>query len=617
MIWSTVLNAIAIAIAISLVRAQDSPTTERFISSIQGATTCGECQSALLTLKGIAYFGDDRVIASLARACKLTNAEDDDVCDGIMAQEGPILARAIRDMSVPSHTSKLFCTTLMGLCDIPEVRPYNVTFPKPKPMNLTRPTPSGKRPIKFVHFSDVHVDLEYETGSNYNCTKPICCRSYSEEDAPGNNSYPAGPNGNHLCDVPKSLEESLYGAIKNLVPDAAFALFTGDIPEHAIWLVEKTGVKHSIDSAYSTMAQILPMPVYGTLGNHEAVPCNSFPHEEIEDAISSQWVYDVVSSKWRTWIGTQKAREADNYGAYSYRVPNTKLRIISINTNLFYAFNFWVFEKEMAFDPNGQFAWLVQELQAAEDAGERVYIIGHMPPGRHDALYDGSNYLNQIVNRYDATIAAMFWGHTHTDHFELSYSDYSNRSHLTAIMMSYISPSLTPTSGSPAFRVFTVDPETFGVLDFEVYTAPLEADGFQTKGPSWNPYYSARQAYGSLLNMSSSTAELTPAFWHNVTEVFETNDKAFQQYFSRKSRGWGQGNCTEGCKADEICQLRAAEAQYSCLTPSRGYALGQANRHALFRGEEVAHDDCHSSRAAGVFQSLVGMSKQEIYRQDL
>lgn len=64
----------------------------------------------------------------------------------------------------------------------------------------------------------------------------------------------------------------------------------------------------------------------------------------------------------------------------------------------------------METDPSGQLAWLVTELQAAEDAGERVYIIGHMPMGAGDALYDGSNYFDQIVNRYEATIAALFFG---------------------------------------------------------------------------------------------------------------------------------------------------------------------------------------------------------------
>lgn len=39
-------------------------------------------------------------------------------------------------------------------------------------------------------------------------------------------------------------------------------------------------------------------------------------------------------------------------------------------------------------DPNGILAFLVQELQAAEDAGERAYIIAHMPPGRGDVMRD-------------------------------------------------------------------------------------------------------------------------------------------------------------------------------------------------------------------------------------
>lgn len=31
---------------------------------------------------------------------------------------------------------------------------------------------------------------------------------------------------------------------------------------------------------------------------------------------------------------------------------------------------------------------MVQELQAAEDAGQRAWIIGHMPPGKSDAFND-------------------------------------------------------------------------------------------------------------------------------------------------------------------------------------------------------------------------------------
>jgi hypothetical protein len=39
-------------------------------------------------------------------------------------------------------------------------------------------------------------------------------------------------------------------------------------------------------------------------------------------------------------------------------------------------------------DPNGIIAFLVSQLQIAEDAGQRVWIIGHVPPGAADAFPD-------------------------------------------------------------------------------------------------------------------------------------------------------------------------------------------------------------------------------------
>ena len=66
--------------------------------------------------------------------------------------------------------------------------------------------------------------LGCRAGSNYNCTKNICCRPYTTSDEPGATDYPAGPYGNHKCDSPVTLEESLYGAIESLVPNRTFTL---------------------------------------------------------------------------------------------------------------------------------------------------------------------------------------------------------------------------------------------------------------------------------------------------------------------------------------------------------------------------------------------------------
>lgn len=72
---------------------------------------------------------------------------------------------------------------------------------------------------------------------------------------------------------------------------------------------------------------------------------------------------------------------------------------------------------------------MVEALQAAEDAGDRAWIIGHIPLGKEDTLvdqvgsrpdisiftqlYPKSNYYDQVLQRYKNTIAGQFFGHSH------------------------------------------------------------------------------------------------------------------------------------------------------------------------------------------------------------
>jgi sphingomyelin phosphodiesterase len=196
----------------------------------------------------------------------------------------------------------------------------------------------------------------------------------------------------------------MYDGIQKLQPD--FAIFTGDIVDHAIWDTTVSQNTFEISSAYQHMVDAGMKLVYGTVGNHEQHPTNAIPPSHL-DTSSVQWLYDLVASIWTKWIGS--VAEVKFFGAYSVKHKESNLRIISISTNMYYTLNFWLYQ-DIRKDPSDQFSWLVGELDAAEKAGERVYIVGHMPMGYPDALYDGSNYFDQIVNRYKDTIAAMFFG---------------------------------------------------------------------------------------------------------------------------------------------------------------------------------------------------------------
>ncbi|KAI1321123.1 Metallo-dependent phosphatase-like protein [Xylariaceae sp. FL0255] len=579
-------------------------TVSEILADIEDAVDCAACEALLVVLQVVAHLGNDAFVDVITDVCIAAGIEDDDVCEGAISMQGPILAHDLRNMAIPSHTAQLFCTTIFGLCDYPDVTDYTVEFPSAKPSDAVRPPASGEDPIQVVHISDIHVDLSYEVGASYNCTKNICCRPYTAADAPGNNSYPAGEYGEHTCDAPVSLEKSMYEAISSLVPDVSFTIFTGDVVEGAVWLVNETEVTRDLNNAYLTQMPSYLNQVYGVTGNHDVAPVNSFPPAAIHTTISSQWAYNTLSSDWEQWIGSSSAGTADDYGAYSVLYPGGNLRVISFNSNFYYVQNFWLYESTMETDPSGQLAWLVDELDAAEAAGERVWLLGHMPMGSSDALHDGSNYFDQIVQRYDATIAAIFYGHTHKDEFEIAYSNYSDQSADTASMMSYIAPSLTPTSGNPTFRVYSVDPVTFGVLDYTVYIANMSSATYQG-GPTWEKYYSAKETYGSLLTpaVTSSAAELTPAFWHSVTALFESNDDVFQDYIARKSRGWDVSTCTDDCKTDEICQLRAAQALYNCVEVTPGINFKKSKRSTDAQSSAVREPSCGDSIVGKVLSS--------------
>lgn len=59
------------------------------------------------------------------------------------------------------------------------------------------------------------------------------------------------------------------------------------------------------------------------------------------------------------------------------------------------------------------------------------------------------------ISRYEATITAQFFGHTHYDEFELFY-DERNRHRVTNI--AYIGPSVTSYYKlNPGYRIYTIE----------------------------------------------------------------------------------------------------------------------------------------------------------------
>ncbi|KAF3916855.1 Endopolyphosphatase [Dactylellina cionopaga] len=547
------------------------------IDKIENAVTCVGCEALTTALKGVAFLGDTIFVKAVTAICSGLKVQDSDVCTGIVASEGPVIAEMLRNMKIGSRTNKVICASLFGLCENPDVLPYPGTIPPPAANRKIAPKVAATKPLKFVHISDTHIDRLYKNGTNTKCNKPICCRPYTPGDDVGKTQNPAGPFGSIGCDTPVSLEQSMYQAIKEQAGDADFMIFTGDIVDAALWLQSQENTVGSIKDMYGQISKSgISSKVYGVIGNHDTAPVNLFPFTEPETEYGSAMpYYNQVSVELQKWIGVAAAQSIkQNYGCYAVVHPGTNLKIISISTNFWYSLNIWAYNNngmDTARDPGNIFKWLTGELQAAEAAGLSAIIIGHMPPGIVDAIPDYSNYFNKVVTRYSSTIKGMFWGHTHSAEFEVTYKDFAARSHSNAVITSYVTSCVTPRSANPVFRVYTVDPSTYQVLDYDhYYTSIGDITYGSTQKPEWKKLYSAKAALGSLTNPPlPANAPLSASFWHNLTVAFEANDGAFQAWFDRKIADFQTTeNCDADCKQKEICQMRASNSEHTCFKPT-------------------------------------------------
>ncbi|KAJ7198285.1 sphingomyelin phosphodiesterase [Mycena pura] len=586
-------------------------STNAIRATLQATIDCPTCVGLLGQLQALVLSaGNDALITQLTDLCiKLAPNVGADVCAGVVGPTGagPILAHDLRQINVTGATGQDLCSALLGVCGTKQVTPFTVAFPKPAPKCPKIFKSRGRPPFRVAHLSDVHIDRGYTPGSEANCTKPLCCRDF---DGPPTTppTVPAGPNGNSHCDSPVPLADSMLEAVERLKP--VFNIFTGDVVERLVWLINETVASSDLHDFNKEMTRKLSGPVYPSIGNHDTAPVNAFARSTSHTANDSQFVFDIQSADWEHWIQPAAAYEVlHNSGSYSTLVQGTSLRILAINTQYWYKQNFWLYDSD-AFqpDPNDVLAFMIEELQRAEDRGERVWIIGHIPPGHSDFAVDQSNYFDQVLQRYKHTVAGLFFGHTHSDQFQIGYSNYSDQTAQTAVAVALIGPALTPNSGNPAVKVYDIDPDTYEVMDASVYFTNASDSHFQTN-PKWSLLYSARETYGPLVGLACDEP-LSPAFWHNLTEVFATNDTAFQLFNTFISRDGAVSPCADpACVNTTICDLRALRSENDVETPGLPLRRRDAASGAALASHASA---CEGVGLADIFAEMVHASDRGV-----
>ncbi|KAL9647468.1 hypothetical protein ABK040_006829 [Willaertia magna] len=245
--------------------------------------------------------------------------------------------------------------------------------------------------------------------------------------------------GRYGCDAPFTLVNSTFNQLKQLTlnnqPD--FVIMAGDYNAHHL-----PNASYSINNIKfvsrlfkNTFPNTMVLPC---IGNNDLYPDYYIPF--IEDPENGRYTQNWFQSlyeeaNWKEWLTEPYQRESflkGGYYKYEMKKYNNPLHILVLNS-MFYSARQWpkINNSKVPDDPSEQFKWLENELRIARDNGITCYIVTHIPATQNS--YDNkllwspqyqTRFLS-IVENYQRTVAAVFFGHLHKDEF-INYDPNNN-----------------------------------------------------------------------------------------------------------------------------------------------------------------------------------------------
>ncbi|XP_031785987.1 sphingomyelin phosphodiesterase isoform X4 [Nasonia vitripennis] len=494
-------------------------------TSVMSKVSCTACKVGAGLLQHFIKAGksEEEILNSIFQFCVSLKIQSVRVCQGITLLMGGEVIYVLKEVEM---SSAQICSFVIGdACEdvYNPLHDWEVVFPPVNKPTIKPPVSplEGAPNFKVLHISDTHYDPYYQEGTNAECNEPLCCRLTNGPALTP--SAAAGKWGDYRkCDTPKRTVDHMLNHIAATHPDIDYIIWTGDLPPHDVWNQTRDENLKILRDTVKQMVKTFPgVPIFPSLGNHESAPVNSYPPPFAPEDNSIAWLYNELDEQWRQWLPAGTSNTVKRGAFYSVLV-RPGFRILSVNTNYCNNKNWWLLMNST--DPVSELQWLIYELQGAEINNEKVHIIGHIPPGHSDCLKVWSRNYYHIINRYESTITAQFFGHTHYDEFEVFY-DTADLGR--ALSIAYIGPSVSPYYDlNPGYRIYYVDGDhpktTRMVIDHESWVMNLkEANLYDF--PIWYKSYSARQTF--------QMPSLLPKDWDSLIDKMTNEPNVFDIYY--------------------------------------------------------------------------------------
>ncbi len=363
--------------------------------------------------------------------------------------------------------------------------------------------------------------------------------------------------GKQTFDSPYALLESSLHSAKAHAPNAQFVTVSGDLLVHdldcryraAMKLPRATGDDQSVSAALAEKTTVFVMkqveqvfagiPVYIALGNNDS-RCKHNRLDFRDDYLKAtgQTVVDglvgVSATDRKLALATYNSA---GYYAVTMTAPMERTRLLVLD-DIYMMSGFSNCEADDT-DQKGaqeQLTWLTKELDGARQRGNRVWVLGHVPPeiDPRRALARGiglcasgivEGYLasdaltNSLASHADVVRLALF-GHTHMDELHLLGSNE------TAVPMKVVA-SVSPVEGNtPSFTVAKVATASAMLMDYTAYTASNTSG----VGTTWSKEYGFDETYGES-SFSTKALENLIGRFREDTSGTRAESLAYQTHF--------------------------------------------------------------------------------------
>ncbi|SCU77409.1 LADA_0A00298g1_1 [Lachancea dasiensis] len=589
--------------------------------SSRNISKCDQCVARLAVGKSLALLRPDLVPPVFTQWCTETQYMSNSTCLSTFSRNtvkssytGTNFADMLTLMDPFGYDGQLYCCYKESACSKPKTPDVSLShkWPAKQTKHKVAPVPSANDTFNVLHLSDFHIELDYTIGAEANCSASMCCtphskntfanltshshkdwNSYYDSHYEGNSLVkgslidvfkndsiwsPATTFGHYECDAPEILINSSLDSIANFSStnniDFEFAIFTGDAVDHdELSLTSYEVTVNSEEAVFRDIKNKLgDVPVYSVLGNHDTFPYGELGQENHGFSNYFAWNAELMADLWEDygWLGSDESQYArKHYTGFSVET-SMGLKVISLNSNVWYKKNHYAYWNASQPDTFGQLDFLIDELVESESKDQRVWIIAHIPFSA-DALPLPAKLFAEVIERFSPyTIANIFFGHTHLDQFEILYSGPGGDAKTieNVVASSWISQAVTPwVENNPSWRYYSVDKKTFSIMNaYNYYTKLNETFTNNGSAPVWEFEYSSREGYNVTWPES---APLNATYWHKVASMVNESveyNQVYENYAKRFSPYVPDCASTDDCALDYCYLTSFTVDQYdSCV----------------------------------------------------